>query len=949
MVQTVIKREGYVEEFDRYKINMAIEKAFTETYAFTMGTPEEVVISYYEQIDGLTDLVCSKLTKNEYTVEEIQDIIEETLIENGEKEVARKFIAYREQKAKRRDKNNWFHDDLSKSIWERKYRYNNETFDEFLNRVAGNNPKLRKLIAQKKFIFGGRIIAHRGVNAKTTYSNCYVMPAPQDNIESIFDTAKMLARTYSYGGGCGVDISKLRPRNALVNNSAKHTTGAVSFMELFDLTTGLIGQNGRRGALMISISDTHPDLLEFLDIKAKPNSITKANISVRVSDKFMKAVENNEDWTLMFDIPETGEKIVKIVPARHILKILARNNWDWAEPGMLFWDRISNWHLMSSHPEHKYEGVNPCLVGDTLIETVEGKIPIKDLVGKQPYVYCMDNEGKLTIKQATKVWKTRENAELVKVVTGKGEITCTPDHLIYTVNRGWVKAIDLKKGDKLKGLNRQTTGHKYCSVALSGTEYEKEHRFVARHFMDIEGKDVHHINGDGFDNRLSNLEVIDHNQHSRLSNTSRKIEIDRDKKGRFMKKETKTKRTNKRLGKKVGSNWYVKEVIKLDYTADVYDMTVPEVHNFIANEIVVHNCAEEPLMSGGACLLGSLNLSEFVLYPFTEYATFDFVKFANAVRTAVIGLNEVLDEGIDKHPLKIQRENARNWRQIGLGVMGIADMLIKMGIRYGSDESLYLCRLIARTMLNEAVCQSALLSKEFGSFPKYKWEYVEQSKFFQENINDDVKTLVKQYGLRNSQLLTIAPTGTISSMWGVSGGIEPIFAVSYTRKTESLFGEDVYFKVYTPVIKDLMYALNINKEEDLPDYVVTAHTLHWKDRVKMQSVWQEYIDASISSTVNLPNTITIEEVEELYKFAWKKGLKGVTIFRDGCKRAGVLTVNINKNNETDTSQTKQIVDLINDGYKDDKLTKCPECGEPIEIITGGCSICQNCGYSKCSE
>ena len=185
------------------------------------------------------------------------------------------------------------------------------------------------------------------------------MPQPEDNLESIYDTAKQLARTYSYGGGSGVDISKIRPRGAKVNNSAKITTGAVSFMQLFDMTTGLIGQNGRRGALMISIADTHPDLEEFIDIKAQEGSITNANISIRVSNDFMTAVEQGHDWRLHWK-GEDGQEIVKIVNAREIFKRNAKNNWDWAEAGMLFWDRITSWHLMSEHPDHEYAGVNPC-------------------------------------------------------------------------------------------------------------------------------------------------------------------------------------------------------------------------------------------------------------------------------------------------------------------------------------------------------------------------------------------------------------------------------------------------------------------------------------------------------------------------------------------------------------------------------------------------------------
>lgn len=138
---------------------------------------------------------------------------------------------------------------LGIDIWEKKYRWSNESFDAWLDRVSNGNELVKELIVKKKFLFGGRILSNRGMDKmgeKVTLSNCYVITPPEDNLESIFDCAKKLARTYSYGGGCGVDISKLAPCGAKVTNTAKETSGAVSFMDLYSMVTGLIGQNGRR-------------------------------------------------------------------------------------------------------------------------------------------------------------------------------------------------------------------------------------------------------------------------------------------------------------------------------------------------------------------------------------------------------------------------------------------------------------------------------------------------------------------------------------------------------------------------------------------------------------------------------------------------------------------------------------------------------------------------------
>ena len=162
---------------------------------------------------------------------------------------------------------------LGCDIWKKKYCYGNESFEHWIARISGGNEKIAQLIREKKFLFGGRILSNRGLEyegRKITLSNCYVIEPPRDEIESIFECAKKLARTYSYGGGCGVDISGLSPRGARINNAAKETTGAVSFMELYSLVTDLIGQNGRRGALMISIDCEHPDVEEFIDLKNRP-------------------------------------------------------------------------------------------------------------------------------------------------------------------------------------------------------------------------------------------------------------------------------------------------------------------------------------------------------------------------------------------------------------------------------------------------------------------------------------------------------------------------------------------------------------------------------------------------------------------------------------------------------------------------------------------------------
>jgi ribonucleoside-diphosphate reductase alpha chain len=359
-------------------------------------------------------------------------------------------------------------------------------------------------------------------------------------------------------------------------------------------------------------------------------------------------------------------------------------------------------------------------------------------------------------------------------------------------------------------------------------------------------------------------------------------------------------------------------------------------------------CAEEPLPPGGSCLLGSLNLSEFVIQPFTDKASFDFPKYIEAIHDAVWALNDVLDEGLDLHPLEVQKQSVGELRQIGLGVMGIADMLVKLGITYGSTKSLALSEVLAHVLLNEAVTASSDIAKEKGSFEWYDWETLNKSAFFQENIHPEVKERVKANGLRNSQLLCIAPTGSLSSMFGISGGIEPFFSLAYHRTTKSLHGSDYTYRVEEPIVAE--YRRVTGNLGELPKYFVTAQTLDWRNRIEMQAVWQRYIDASISSTVNLPKGTTVDEAMDLYLYAWEMGLKGATIFVDGCKRTGILTLDETSESEessTETSKSPWVNAVGETKRATGHFATCPECGSDQMYHQNGCVTCRECGFSPC--
>lgn len=530
---------------------------------------------------------------------------------------------------------------LTQDVWNKKYRYNGESFDEYIDRISLGDDRFRSIIGEAKFIPGGRISANVNTDTPATYSNCYSLGRIPDSIEGIWETARDMARTFSYGGGVGISVSDLRPKGYKVNNAAKTTTGAVSFMELLDVTTKLIGQNGRRAALMISMSAEHPDILDFINIKKDGNKINNANLSVEVTDQFM------------FGVMHKREKETKVYEA------MIQNTWEANEPGIMFIDTMRNRHLSENIEEFTIDTTNPC-----------------------------------------------------------GEI---------------------------------------------------------------------------------------------------------------------------------------------------------------------------PLQKGGACLLGAINLPEFV----NEDKEFDINEYRKAVMLGYEYLDTVLDLGADKHPLAIQREQAKLWRNLGLGVSGVADMFIKMGIVYGSWYSIEFLDMLMRETLTAALFVNIKRAKELGPMKAWREGYAEEvincsllqdlKEEVQEDVWDYIETGIRMYGLRNISMLTIQPLGTGSLLLNTSNGIEPYFKLKpYIRKTESLNGVTRYYPVdEADIYKEY-------KDKVAEKVFIEAGDIPFRNRLTVQAAMQKWIDNSISSTVNLHRDTTVEEIRDLYLEAWKLGLKGTTTFRPGGALEGVL-------------------------------------------------------------
>jgi ribonucleoside-diphosphate reductase alpha chain len=476
------------------------------------------------------------------------------------------------------------------------------------------------LLTDFRFVPGGRILHAIENPNKVTALNCYVIPSPDDSLRGIYKTALELAETFKRGGGCGVDISTLRPKDSPAHDAARVSTGAVSFMELYSLTTGIIGQQGRRGALMLTISDSHPDVLDFCKIKRNRTSVRFANISLRVTDNFMRAVEKNDEWLLHYENAEDGIEVRRTVQAKELWNEITIGARDSAEPGCLFWDTI----------------------------------------------------------------------------------------------------------------------RRYSSS-----------------------------------DRYTGMEVVSTNP-----------------------------------------------------------------------------CAEEPLEPYGDCCIGSINLAAFVKDSHTQSAKLDIVSLEQTTRYAVRFLDNVLAWNEGRHPLSGQEEAALRGRRIGLGIMGLADMLCKLKLRYDSDEGIEFAEKTVEKIKLWAYDESANIAAEKGSF-------------------------------------LVFTTGSIAAMAGVTSGIEPIFDIKYVRRSESL--SESVFEVEHPLLVEYKKIDQSDEEDSLPDYFVTAHTIAPEKRVLMQAALQRHIDQAISSTVNLTKDTSLETVQNIYRFAWEQGLKGITVYREGSREGILLT------------------------------------------------------------
>ena len=360
---------------------------------------------------------------------------------------------------------------------------------------------------------------------------------------------------------------------------------------------------------------------------------------------------------------------------------------------------------------------------------------------------------------------------------------------------------------------------------------------------------------------------------------------------------------------------------------------------------ITNPCGEFGGNAYNACNLGSINLYNMIDDKFGNAPFLNKEKFKQAVYDGIIALDEIVSYGYETQPLDENRTCIDDWRSLGLGLFGVADALVAMKLAYGSREASAFMENVMKIMLLSALRSSCDRAKMKGTFGRYRREATEKSPIIQmvKELDGGLYEDIRTYGLRNGTLLAIAPTGTISLLMGsFSGGCEPLYKISYERSTHKMEEVNGSFRVYAHSVKDLLryhhLPLTLTDDEirEKFPWVIESHDISFMDRVAMQAVMQKYVDNSISSTVNLKNDATPEDIWNIYLAAWESGCKGITVFRDGCRRGNILGVAAKEEEKADGPKPAEGQPV------------CPECGGKNIRVEGHCAACSDCGWSACS-
>lgn len=817
---------------------------------------------------------------------------------------------------------------------------------------------------------------------KKMLSACFVIPVT-DSLDEIFDAIKNVAMIHKSGGGTGLDFSRLRGKNSRVGSTKGVSSGAISFMEVFDSATNVIKQGGlRKGANMGVLRIDHPDIEEFITCKTDLKKLNNFNISVALTDKFIECVKKDKDFDLI--CPAT-KKVIKTVKAKYLWDKIVDCAWNSAEPGILFLDTINRYNPLPEVDEIRAS--NPCFSGDTIIAVADGRngVSIKELSDKvvEFDIYSARNRKtnaphianhKVEIKRA-KAFKTGTR-ELIRVTLSDGSsFKCTPEHPLALADGG--KDIQYVRADNSLGLilskfftfTNLGYGHKYRHI--NSFTANRQYKIISE-FNDLFGK-IHHIDGDSLNDNISNLVIADENHlsiHFTQDNPLYKQEYNFrcyvNSKRNVLANYTHHKKTESWLNEQLASvekrfTDTISNHKKIQSTAmtsnglagnvfvcnietvgieEVYDISVQDNHNFYiitktldnrylnCSGMLVHNCGEVPMSDWNSCNLLSINLAKFV-----SNNQVDYKKLEEVVKTTTRFLDNVID--VNEYPLQKITDMSLNSRSIGLGIMGLADMLAMMMISYASEQGRQKASEVFKFIHETSINTSKELAKEKGNFP-----FISKSIFKNEKY------------MRNSTHTVVAPTGSISLFVDASSGCEPYFALAFNKNV--MDGES--FAFINPYLEKMLNETGLMDEQTKKDIAKTGSVQHInkipkdikevfkvsneidvKDHIAMQAELQKHCSLAISKTINLNKDATKEEVSEAYMYAHKMGCKGVTVYRDGCRQNQVLTVGID--NKEDKKEKN--IDLINRGAVPER-PECVDCeihnitvkGTPYVVLAG---------------
>ena len=744
-------------------------------------------------------------------------------------------------------------------------------------------------------------------------SACFVLPV-EDSLDGIFSTVKQTALIHKSGGGTGFSFNRLRPAGDLVGSTGGVASGPVSFIGAFDAATDVVKQGStRRGANMAILNVDHPDILEFIRAKQDPGRLLNFNISVGITEDFMERWRREEDYDLIN--PRTGERTGSL-NTRDVFSQIVDSAWATGDPGLVFLDRINEGN---PNPQlGRIESTNPCVTGDTLVMTREGPRRADSLVGR-PQELLVDGAVYQTGPQG---FFSTGKKPVVTVRTGSGRsLTLTSDHLVARAHwepygpeprRTWAPAGEIAAGDLLS-LHDHREAHlrEEEAQSQSNTRDALEEAFRNENIVIDPRENDPGMYLQGLDQetaRTAQAQLahlgIQSNVRVTAGGDGTELELRGENVAAFAVRGSRHEGAERFYLRQLAGmvlqarpegihrRGLVDRVLSVEPAgeAEVYDVQAPGINAFDANGFYVHNCGEEPLLPYESCNLGSVNLARMLRVNDEETLEIDWNRLSQVITTGVRMLDNVID--MNSFPIEEIGKMSRLTRRIGLGVMGWADLLVQLGIRYDSEEALELARELMGFIQRETHRASAELAEERGTFPAWEGS-------------------VYTTPLRNSAPVTIAPTGTISIIAGASSGIEPLFALSYVRNvmdSTRLVEVNPYFEAvarqeefYTPELMEQVAETGSLEELDpasstgqaVPQWVKdvfrTSHDISPVWHVLMQAAFQAHTDNAVSKTINMPAEATPEDVQEAYLLAYIQNCKGITVYRDGSKAGQVLS------------------------------------------------------------